>query len=340
MREPTREQAFQVLLLQAGDEGRADTLFGDSPQRACDAVPPFLVGESFPSIYLEHPLAGDPFLDATILLGPIEPGTRISSPAAGEHAAMLDWYAGAREEHDDVACGFEVDTSARELPTSAIHFQPRTHADLVRPFCEAVGEPQAADLYLSQDARMPDGWPLSFFGMFRGRPDAPLRVCGYMGGDERKACAADPKHLATALDAAGFTAYDGAMLEQACALMEVAPVAIDFQLDVFPDGSLGPTFAIDVQFGIEQPEAVQASFEDGPGAAVMSLLEKWGAADGRWRQAAQSAFARALPVELDNGDTGRYSFVLMPQWAKARWTNGKLQPAKLYHYAYAGLLGT
>ena len=338
MKTPANEQAFQVLLLQAADEGRADVLFGDSLERAREAVPPFLVGGEFPSVYLEHPLVGDPFLDVTILLGPVEPDTRVASPAAGDHGAMLDWYASARRKHADVTCGFEVDTGKEALPAAAIHFQPRAHVELVRPFCEAAGEPQAADLYLGQDARMPEGWPLSFFGMFRGRPGSPLRVCGYLGDAEKAACAADPSHLAAALDTAGFAAYDGAMLSQVSALMAAAPGGIDFQLDVFPDGSVGPTFAVDVQFGIEKPEAVQQSFGSGPGAAVMGLLEGWGAADGRWRKAVRSAFARALPVELEGGSAGRYAFTLMPQWAKARWTGGELQPAKLYHLAHAGLL--
>ena len=314
MREPTYDQAFQALLLQAGDEERADALFGGSFQRAREAVPPFLVGSEFPGVYLEHPLSGEPFLDATVLLGPLGPGTRIASPAAGEHAAMLDFYAQAREEYHDVTCGFEIDTG------------------------KAAGEPRAADLYLAQDARMPGGWPLSFFGMFRGRPGSPLRVCGYLADAEREACAADPRRLAAGLDAAGFSAYDGAMLEQASALMAAAPVAVDFQFDVLPDGTLGPTFAIDVQFGIEGPKAVRASFEDGPGATVMGLLEGWGATDGRWRQAVRATFARALPVETCGGGTGRYAFTLMPQWVKARWTDGKLQTAKLYHLAHAGLL--
>ena len=43
-------------------------------------------------------------------------------------------------------------------------------------------------------------------------------------------------------------------------------------------------------------------------------------------------------VELDGGDTCRYAFTLMPQWTKARWIDGVLQPAKLYLIAKAGML--
>ena len=338
MKAPTHADAFQVLLLQAADEGRGPVLFGDSLARARAAAPPFMVGRELPDVYLEHPLAGEPFLDVTVLLGQVDAGTRIESPAAGEHGAMLDWYADVRREHESVNCGFELDTKEGELPVAAVHFQPREHGELVRPFCEAVGEPQAAELYLGRAARMPKGWPLSFFGMFRGRPGSPLRVCGYLDAAEKAACAADPARLAAAFDAIGFSAFDDAMLGQVSALLAAAPGGTDFQFDVFPDGSLGPTFAIDAQFGIEQPEAVQRTFEAGAGARVMGLLESWGAADGRWRRAVASAFARAIPVELDGGGTGRFAFTLMPQWAKARWTGGELQPAKLYHLAHAGLL--
>ena len=338
MKTLSHSQAFQVLLLQAADEGREAALFGDSVGRARDAVPPFLVGDKFPDIYFEHPLYGDPFLDVTVLLEQIEPGTRIASPAAGDHAAMLDWCSHAHAEHSEISFGFELDAKQDPLPAAAIHFQPRGLSDLVRPFCAAVGEPERAELYLDLAQHMPDGWPLSFFGMFRGRPGSPLRVCGYLANDEKTACAHDRKLLSDVFDAIGFSAYDDAMLGQISTLMEAAPLSVDFQFDVYPGGELGSTFAIDIQFGIEQPPAVRAAFESGPGARVMGLFERWGAADGRWRKAVESAFARALPVELDNGTSDRFAFTLMPQWTKARWVDGVLQPAKLYHLAHAGLL--
>lgn len=330
--------AYQVLVLQAADEGRGPVLFGESVARALDAPLPFLVSEEFPSIYLEHPLIGEPFLDVTVLYGKAARGTRIASPAAGDHAAVFDWFAEMCERYEDISFGFELDIKEEPLPAAAIHFQPRKQVELVRPFCENVGEPARADLYLDLAGRMPEGWPLSFFGLFRGRPGAPLRVCGYLAHAEQEACGRDPSRLATAFESIGFHAYDDAMLDQVAALMAAAPGSVDFQFDVYPDGELGSVFAIDAQFGIEQPEAVRATFETGPGADVMGLLQGWGAADGRWKLAIESAFARALPVELDDGRTGRYALTLMPQWVKARWKDATLQPAKLYHHAYALML--
>lgn len=339
MKIPSYADTLQVLLLQAADEGRGEILFGESLERARKETPPFMIGRSFPSVYFEHPLIGDPFIDITVLLGEVERGARVDSRIAGDHGAMIDWYSKARSEDDKITCGFEIDTKDPTLPIAAIHFQPRANIGLVRPFCEVVGEPERADLYLNLAKRMPAGWPLSFFGMFRGRAASPLRVCGYLDGDEAHACSEDANRIAQAFDATGFTAYDDVMLTQITALMAAAPSTVDFQLDVFPDGSIGPTFAIDVQFGIEKPGVVFEMFESGPGASVMRLLQGFGAADKRWHAAIRSAFARALPIELESGELGRYSFILMPQWVKARWTNGVLQPSKLYHFAFGQVLG-
>ena len=336
MRIPSHADAFEVLLLQAGDEGRGTTLFGESFSRARTAVRPFLTGDAFPDVYLEFPLKGDPFLDVTVLYDGRSVPTRADSAALAGAGAAIEWFAEASPRYDDICFGFELDTSKEELPRAAVHFQPREHTELVRPFCEALGEPWRADLYLALDERMPTGWPLAFFGMFRGRPGAPLRVCGYLGADEKLACAKDPSRLARVFDGIGFTAYDDPLLNQAAKLMAAAPSDLDFQFDVYPDGRLGTVFAFDVRFDARQPAAVREAFGNGPVADVMSLLEAWGAADRRWRLAADTAFASALPVELDGGRQARFAFTLMPQWVKVRWSDGMLQPSKLYLLANAG----
>ena len=338
MQMPSHADAFQVLLLQAADEGRKDALFGDSWERAYRDGCAFMVGNEFPDVYFEFPLAGDPFLDVTALLKPLEAGTRIDSVAAEGTGPMLDWYAGVRGEYESVSCGFELDTKNPELPAAAIHFQPRTYTELVEPFCEAVGEPERAALYLDTAARMPEGWPLSFFGMFRGRPGFPLRICGYLSDSAKCACAEGAANVAAVFDQVGFSAYDNAMLEGVSQVMRTAHGSLDFQFDVYPDGSLGDTFALDVQFEIERPELVRESFDSGPVSKVMGLFEQWGIADARWRLTSAATFARAIPIRLEDGTRGSFAFTLMPQWAKVRWRAGKLQPAKLYYYAHAGLL--
>lgn len=333
----THADGIEVLFLQAASDGRGDVLFGESYERARNAVRSFVAGKECPSVYLEFPLIGEPFLDVTVLYGALERGMRPEAQAVADMGELFDWYADVRAEHEDVSFGFEIDTKDINVPQAAIHFQPRAHTELVEPFCKLIGEEDAARLYLAQNDRMPEGWKLSFFGMFRGRPGSPLRVCGYMSADEAKACN-DPVYLRKQLDAAGFGAYDDAMLAQVSELLCITSGTVDFQLDVYPDGTLGDIFAIDVQLDIQKPELVRANFDRGPVARLMSTLEAWGAADERWHLVGDAAFARAIPAADENGDARRYAFTLMPQWVKVRWKKGVLQQSKLYHCAHTGFL--
>ena len=336
MKNPSYYDSLQVLLLQLGDNGRAEALLGEAATRAAEACKPFMVGAEFPSVYLELPLLGDPFLDVTLLYSKLDPGTRFDSPAAQGTEAVVDFFMEAYREHDNISFGFELDTSKSQLPRAAVHFQPRKLTQLVEPFLQAAGEPERAQLYLGQNARMPEGWPLSFFGMFRGRADTPLRVCGYMDDAQKQACATHPAQLQAAFEAIGFRAFDQAMLAQASQVMAAAPGTVDFQFDVLPDGSLSKVFALDVQFEIAQPEAVQCSFEEGKVAGLMTLLEEMGIADERWHQAIQATFARGLPAQRSDGSWGNYCFTLMPQWLKVRWIDGAVQPSKIYFLGKAG----
>ncbi|MBQ9042973.1 MAG: hypothetical protein IJ111_09210 [Eggerthellaceae bacterium] len=333
---PTHAQAFEVLLLQAADEGRDAALFGGAACRVRDAALPFLIGEKFPEIYLEFPLAGEPFLDVTLLYGELDEDARIDSALAAGCEDIISFYARERAKDESIGFGFEIDCSGPVPSAAGVHFQPRSRTDLVAPFCEAVGSSGKAALYLSQDERMAQGWPLAFFGMFRGRADSPLRVCGYLKEGERHACAADPDRLARALEQAGFTAYDEAMLAQAACVLGLAPADADFQLDVLGDGSLGDMFAIDVRFDSMSSEDVCKSFANGAGAAIMAKLREWGIADERMAHVADMAFTRGVDLWADDGSCVPFGFTLVPGWLKVRWRGGVLQPAKMYMKASAG----
>ena len=90
---------------------------------------------------------------------------------------------------------------------------------------------------------------------------------------------------------------------------------------------------------IKRGTASHPSFANGPVSRVMGLAEAWGAADARWKLAANAAFARSIPALRADGTIERYAFTLMPQWAKMRWRDGALQPAKLYLLGHAGFVG-
>ena len=337
MRVPSNELACRALFLQAADAGRGPVLFGDSGERACRAILPFLEGVPFPELYLEFPLAGDPFLDVTALYGEISPGTRFDSPAAAGTESVLDWFAAARADREDISFGYELDTKDAVPGPAAVHFQPRQHSELVLPFCRMLGREDAGLLYSDLAARMPEGWPLSFFGLFRSRSGAPLRVCGYLSRSEKQRCCDDPARLEAVFRAVGFTAYDGRMLSQISAVLAVSPATVDFQFDILPDGSLGSTFAVDIGFPAEQSEMVRSSFLSGPFSKVMNLLDSWGIADSRRKLIPDIAFTRSVPVEDGVGKPRRFALIIEPHWIKIRWNDTALRPSKVYCLARATL---
>lgn len=332
--------AYQVLLLQAADDGRKDKLFGQSFERARTLAEPYMIGESFPSVYLEFPLCGAPFLDVTFLYNVLAEEDHLQAPTAPNVENLIAWWKSLEHNEDDerISFGFELDTKEETMHDAAVHFQPRSRRSLVRPFFKAIGEPARADLYLNQAEKMPEEWNLSFFGMFRGRPNTPLRICGYLHQKEMGACAKDRQRVAATFDKVGFSAYDQRLIDDVVRLFSTEPSSGDFQFDVLESGELGTTFALDIQFDIQQPSEVQSSFDSGIASRVMGLLNEWGIADERTELVPQASFARSLPMERPDGTVGRYSFTLMPQWVKVRWCDGVLQPAKMYFLATAGFL--
>lgn len=114
-----------------------------------------MIGERFPSVYLEFPLAGDPFLDVTVLYGvKVDPTAYAEAQEVTDCAALFDWFSGICVDCPEVGFGFELDTGKGELPAPAVHFQPRRHTELVEPFFLLIGEQRYAALYLDLAKRM------------------------------------------------------------------------------------------------------------------------------------------------------------------------------------------
>ncbi|MBQ3373944.1 MAG: hypothetical protein IJG40_12535 [Oscillospiraceae bacterium] len=330
MKTPSNAMACRALFLQAAGEGRGPILFGEDGERACERVLPFLEGTSFPALYLEFPLKGAPFLDVTVLYGGIPEGLRFTHPAAAGTERMLDWYAGVQKKYIDVCFGFELEMKKPSGSAASVHFQSHSDTELAGPFCEALGDPEAGRRYMEKASRMPEYWQLAYFGLFRGRPGAPLRICGYIPIEEQKRCAEDPAHLAAVFGQIGFVAFDQKMLSQISELLSVVHGIVDFQFDLLPDGTLGETFSFDICFRMQKTEDVLTCFREGHAARLMTLLESWGIADSRWKEAVGMTFTRVIPVEDERGNKACFAMVLTPNWVKIRWRNGVLQPSKMY----------
>ncbi|MBP5261174.1 MAG: hypothetical protein J6Z43_03490 [Clostridiales bacterium] len=318
------EDDLQLLLALAADEGREKVLFGECLDTAQKVLPDYLKGDTFPKIYLEFPLTGEPFLEVTVGYGPV---------SDTEENNMLKWVSDKAKIDKGVCCGYELDLKNGVPIRPAIHFQPRRSHKLVEPFLSIIGEHDKAPLYHSMTERLPESWQPAMFGLFRGRPGSPLRIGGYLSRNEIDECIRDKERIPQIFERAGFKAYDGEMIEQLDSLMSVLPDLAGYQFDIFPDGSLGDVFAIDLHLPAMRSGEMHAFFEEGDGAGLARLLSKWEIIDRRFDKVLDMAFAGAIPVQ-----DGLRAYVLRPDWIKVRWTNRKLQPAKMYVLTTAGLI--
>ena len=327
------ENVLQTLLLIAEDDGRGQLLFGESINRAKRLLPDYLVGKTFPNVYLEFPLMGEPFLDVSVGYKDFPAGEGIRAPSAEGTQEMLDWFSGTAPAFPGISCGYELDLKHKDPSKAGIYFHPDRYRELVLPFCRTIGEDDKAQLYLNAADRLPAAWKPSYFGLFRGRPDAPFRIGGYLSDSEMAACVKDPGRIHNVFDRIGFRAYHSEMLRQMSELLAAVPGYSDFQFDVFLDGTFGDTFSLDVYFPFVQPEEMPAYFQEGEAAKFMKLLNCWKVADARLVPALEMAFEGAIPVNED-----LYIYFLRPNWLKVRWIQGTLQPAKLYVMMFADSL--
>ena len=329
---PSPETLLGALVLGASHGAGDHPLFGKGANGVADAMGPYLPHGPLPSFYLEFPLSGCPRLDVTCLYGEVSEDAVPALPNDPGAERLLRWYAPVRDQFADIGCGLEFDGAEPPLRRVGVHFQPRSHSELVKPFLHAVGTDGLASAYQRLSQRMPQGWPLSFMGLFDGREASGLRVAGYLSRTEARACTADPARLSHAFEEVGFRAFDDAMLQDISHILHLAPHEVDFQFDLLPDGHVGDTFALDVALRPGTPESARKCMEQEAGRSLCRQLQDWGMADDRWRHIADAAWLQALPVQ----DGPLLLLSVMPRWIKIRWKGGTRSTAKGYLRAQAG----
>lgn len=332
---PSQMTVFDALYSIAARDGRGEALFGKSFDIARDAYERTLIGEGYPTAYIEFPLLGSPGFDLLAVHQAVRRGSRFAPGAGFGYQAMLDWFSGICDRGINASCGIEFDTSVGETERAGVYLQYRKHTDLIAPFLESIGEEARAESFLAVAERMPEGWPPAYVGLFPGRAGTPLRIGGYLEGAVQKACSADPALLAAQFDRIGFSAYNDEMLSRCGALLSLAP-SVDFQFDIMPDGTLSDVFGLSLSFNETKPDEARVCMESGYGARICSTLQEWGLADERWRLIAGAAFARHVPFVREDGSQGRFALCCLFNYAKVKFAGGVAQPAKFYLRMFAG----
>ena len=336
IQQPSPVEVFDLLYILAARDGREEALFGSSADLAYPVAKQALIGDIYPSIYLEFPLKRKPCFDLLVGYGEMPSGLRFAPDGGFGYQPLFDWFSSLPTGHG-ASCGFSMDTGSGETQRPGVYLQYRNQPDLAAPFLDVIGESGRFSSYSAALLRLPKGMPASYIGLFPGREGTPLRIGGYMGRSLQTDAARTPGLLGKCFDRIGFYAYDGAMLERCGEIFSLAP-SVDFQFNLFPDGALGDVFGLSMSFNRVSPRQAAEWMTTGCGRDMMLLLQRWGLADDRWKLLPGTAISKGIPVEGPRGEKKLLGLVVRFNYAKVKFKGGAPVSAKFYLRLHAGLL--
>lgn len=322
---------YDALYLLAAADGREDALFGDCQPLAREAFSRSLIGDEFPIIWFEVPLAGAPRFDLHLAASrsALVPGAEFAPGAGGGYEGLFRWY--AEEEPGGAGLAFAYDVSEGRIDAPAVHVNvngaPLSSMDR---FFDLSAGGDAAERYRAFKTRLPRGWRVWYAGFHPGRPSTPVRVDCFVDDRLKAAYASAPSLFEAHLRECGFTAASAA-LRNLAGLVTASPFALELQFDVLPDGSVGPTIGVSAGFGTIPTSELRTLFAEGGGAATLiAQIERRGLADARWRLISHASFAKLV----ETGD-GPLVLLCTPTFVKLRMRDGKPLDAKAYLQASA-----
>ncbi len=330
---PADIELFDALYALMSAQGRGAALFGDAREAARRFFKRSLVLGSFPVLYFEFPLLGEPCLDLLSIYEHVPTKACFALGDGYGYQAVLDWFSGL-DAAQRAAMGVELDLSQGVTEQAGIYFQQRGGLTLLGEFLQVIGQESRTNDYLRIQERMPRGWLPSYAGLFPAREGTPLRLGGYLSRPSCMRCSQDPAFLRSRFDRMGFADYTSLMLERCALLMGLVPY-VDYQLDIGLDGLLGDTFGLSLSFGRCALHEVDECFSVGYGAKVMELLQGWGLADERWKLIPSMPFARGITYEDQDGRKRRLVMSVRLNYAKVKFVAGVAQAAKFYLAATA-----
>ena len=330
--EDLRVMAFEALLGLACKRGGPKLLGGAA--LAKDTFRRSLIGEAFPRYVLEASLIGEPGFDLHVCYerDQLIPGERFAAGAGFGMQALFDWY--SEVETGGLGVEFAHDLRGGRRATGAyVNISNRPLEDLPG-FFDALDAADVRDHATALLARLPGSWHPWYVGLFPERLGAGVRVGMYVSPGRQADYAHNVREIAADLRLAGFDALDGEMLSH-IQTMAALPFQLELQLDATEDGT-GDTLGVDLTLSLRSSARVQEAFAEGGAAAhACSLFVMWGISDGRWRHLASSSFGRFVPVRMAERGDVHLVMKCLPTFIKAKWSDARLQPAKVYLSCHA-----
>lgn len=316
---------FDIIYALMARGGRDKVLFGDGLSLAREALSRSRVGQDFPELWFELPLAGDPWFDFHAL-------TSVQSLEADPEAAagaavyphLFSWFARQGDAVRQLALSYDISQGDIDHPAVQL-LMNRFVPEVTCAFLEEAGKLAAATAYRAFIARLPEGWYPCYMGVFPCRPNVDLRVECIPVRALQQAYARDAALLEHDLRQMGMKGIGDTVVPR-CQYLAQTPFNLEFQFNVELDGSAGNTLGASLRFASTPGEEEYLPFEvDGAAGDLMETIESWGLADERWRLLAETRFSKR--ISKDGVSQLIYAY---PAFIKLRWRDGAPVDAKTY----------
>ena len=321
-----RLMLYDVIYALASIDGREDVLFGTCAPLAREAFLRSVPCDAFPELWFEIPLAGDPWFDLHALTAreTLHPDMTFAPETCGGYPEAFAWFASQGYGARQLALSWDV--SSGDISSPAIQLLLRkNNPSMTCDFLASVGRADAAPAYRTFHDRIPVEWFACYTGVFPARPDLNLRVECVPNSDMQRAYANDAELIEKHLRQTGLEEIGETIIPRCQALADT-PFQFEFQFDVNPDGSAGPTVGASARFASPSGKDDWEMYDiNGSAGELMRQVEAWGLSDGRWRDMAGTLFSK----RLSRGGESAHLYCY-PAFLKLRWRNGEPLDAKAY----------
>ena len=324
---------YEIIYALAARDGREAALFGDCAPLAREAFVRSLATDSFPELWFELPLKGEPWFDFHALTSreDLRSDMEFSSFTTGGYPEAFACFAAQDlNKVRQLALSWDISSGSIEHPAVQLLVR-RKGADATCRFLESVGRADAAGAYRRFLGLLPSGWFACYTGVFPGRPEHNLRVECIPDATLQDEYASNLALLEQHLRQLGFRDFGDTLLSR-CHELAQMPFNLEFQFDVTPEGRAGATLGASLRFAQPQGEddGCRGFDVQGPAGDLMRRIEAWGLADDRWRLVADTAFVKRAAREGESSVLYCY-----PAFIKLRWHGGEPIDAKAYLIAGA-----
>lgn len=321
---------YDIIYSLAARDGRVDTLFGKSAPLAHEAFVHSSPCDTFPELWFELPLLGDPWFDLHVLThrDSLSSDMTFVDETTGGYSTAFEWFS---HQSDVRQLALSWDVGSRGATSPAIQLlMKRSNLAESSAFFEVVGRAEAIEGYETFVRRLPRGWFACYAGTFPDRSDAPVRVECIPGPSQQQAYARAAGMLRHDLRMVGMDEPGDTLVSQ-CQELARTPYQFELQFNVTDDGRADDTVSASVRFMPPTSSDREKSFDPQGGTkALVQQIKSWGLADERLDVLRDVTFSKRASL-------GNESFLLycFPAFIKVRWRDGNPIDAKAYLMAGA-----